>query len=194
MLSVQDFEDAAIRLGCKVAAIRAVALVESSGSGFWAVGKPKVLFERHRMYKLLARKYGHARANELALKHINLVNPNRGGYSGSTELEQGRVERAREIDNQLGLQAASWGMFQILGEHYQTCGFTNAVAFVLAMSKSEASQLDVFVRFVQADPVLLAALRELNWAKFAARYNGPKYRENKYDVKMAEAYSKFLRG
>lgn len=191
MLTTQDYEDAALKLGCSVAGIKAVAEVESAGAGFWAVGKPKVLFERHRMYKLLAKSYGLVRANELALAHPTLVKPQAGGYTKSSETEQLRIEQARLIDNSIGLQAASWGMFQILAEHYAICGFNNPVAFVLAMSKSEKSQLDIFVRFIQANPRLVQALRACNWEAFAEGYNGKNFRAGQYHVKMAKAYLKY---
>ena len=37
----------------------------------------------------------------------------------------------------------------------------------------------------------LRAARDLRWADFARRYNGPRYAENRYDEKMAEAYTRY---
>ena len=46
-LTEADYAAAAGRLGCSVAAIKAVAKVESKGSGFLPSGEPRILFERH---------------------------------------------------------------------------------------------------------------------------------------------------
>ncbi|AZA64465.1 DUF3380 domain-containing protein [Chryseobacterium carnipullorum] len=56
-LTEQDYINAAKELGCEVAAIKAVAEVESRGSGFLSSGEPKILFERHRFYKYTNGKY-----------------------------------------------------------------------------------------------------------------------------------------
>lgn len=51
-LTENDYEQAAEALGCEVAVIKAVAEVESNGSGFNANGTPKTLFEGHWFHKL----------------------------------------------------------------------------------------------------------------------------------------------
>jgi peptidoglycan hydrolase-like protein with peptidoglycan-binding domain len=50
--------------------------------------------------------------------------------------------------------------------------------------------LQAFVGFVEANR-LDRHLRTHNWAKFARGYNGPQYRKNAYDAKMARAYEKY---
>ncbi|MEG6992119.1 N-acetylmuramidase domain-containing protein, partial [Pseudomonas aeruginosa] len=47
-----------------------------------------------------------------------------------------------------------------------------------------------FVRFIEADPALLKALKGRKWAEFARRYNGPAYARNLYDVKLERAYAR----
>ena len=46
-LTIKDYQKAAKELNCEVAAIRAVAEVESLKGGFLPDGRPKILFERH---------------------------------------------------------------------------------------------------------------------------------------------------
>ena len=38
---------------------------------------------------------------------------------------------------------------------------------------------------------MLRALQSKDWAKFAEYYNGPRYAQNSYDMKLGEAYRKF---
>jgi len=59
------------------------------------------------------------------------------------------------------------------------------------MRASEGAQLDAFVCFIEADPVLHKALKARKWATFAGLYNGPSYKENLYDVKLARAFDRY---
>lgn len=186
-LSQGAIESAAKRLGVPVASIQAVNEVESRGSGFLENGQPVILFERHVMYQRLC-KIGKPAA-ELAALYPDLVNPQRGGYAGGTA-EHGRMASAFQIDSQCALESASWGLFQIMGYHWQALGYSSVDEFVLAMQSGEDEQLDAFVRFIEADPGLHKALNSRNWAEFARRYNGAAYKENRYDVKLASAYER----
>ncbi|MBK3745699.1 N-acetylmuramidase family protein [Paraburkholderia aspalathi] len=186
-LTESDFKSAALWLEVPVAAVKAVATVESAGAGFLPDGRPKILFERHIMYRKLSEKLGKSKADALASQHPDIVNPKSGGYQGGSK-EHDRLAQAVAIDRECALQSASWGGFQIMGFHWKTLGYASIQAFVNAMYKSEGEQLDAFSRFIKADPAMHRALKALDWAEFARRYNGPGYAANKYDIKMSQAY------
>ena len=88
-------------------------------------------------------------------------------------------------------RSASWGMFQIMGYHWQALGYKSVVDFVMIMSESEGKQLEIFVKFIQANKTLLNAIRAKDFDLFALTYNGPDYRKNNYHVKMARANNKY---
>ena len=111
------------------------------------------------------------------------------GLSPTAEAEPERL--AQQIEPDSAVESASWGLFQIMGFHWRTLGYTSAEAFAAAMTESEGRQLDAFVRFIKADAGLHRALRSKDWSDFARRYNGPNYASNKYDVKLAAAYEEF---
>ncbi|MDA7086500.1 N-acetylmuramidase family protein [Pseudomonas sp. SA3-5] len=186
---------AAKRLGVDLAAIYAVNEVESLGEGFLSNGKPKVLFERHVMHRLLGtpRHEGddaaalQAHAEQLAATYPALVNPRPGGYAGGTAEHQ-RLAQARLLDALCADESASWGAFQIMGYHWQALGYASITDFTTRIASSEAEQFEAFVRFIEADPALLKALKARKWAQFAKRYNGPAYARNLYDVKLDRAY------
>ena len=184
MLTEIDYKQAASILGVEPACVKAVTKVESRGSGFLPSGEPVILFERHWMYKLLKAKLGH----EPALSDV--VDPKAGGYLGGQK-EHERLAKAVLIDRECALQSASWGLFQIMGFHWKALGFKDVQAFINQQYRSEAGQLDTFVRFIQLNPGMLNALKTKDWAKFAKLYNGPNYAINKYDVKLATAYASF---
>ncbi|MDP2747948.1 N-acetylmuramidase family protein [Pseudomonas sp.] len=189
--------DGAKRLGVDLASIYAVNEVESAGAGFLSNGKPKILFERHQMHRLLStpRHEGDdaaalkAHADQLAILHPNLVNVRPGGYAGDTAEHQ-RLASAKLIDALCAPEACSWGAFQIMGYHWQRLGYASLDDFTTRMAISEAEQFEAFVRFIEADPALHKALKAKKWAEFAKRYNGPAYARNLYDVKLERAYER----
>ncbi|WP_337263331.1 MULTISPECIES: N-acetylmuramidase family protein [unclassified Serratia (in: enterobacteria)] len=184
-LSMIDYQNAAARLSVPVAAIHAVAEVESAGSGLLPDGRPKILFERHVFLRQLS-----AAGIQTDGLPSDLANKQPGGYSGGVA-EHERLERAAKIHRASALQSCSWGAFQLMGYHWQRLGYPSLQDFINAMYRGEAAHLDAFVRFILADNGLLKALRALDWPDFARRYNGPGYAANQYDKKMAAAFKKY---
>src|SRR5690606_37883775 len=135
LLKERDLVKAAQVLDVELATIKAVNEVESVGTGFLPNGKPKILFERHILYRQLHAQ-DPARAEILAAQHPNLVNPRPGGYAGGTAEHQ-RLGNARLIDNSAALAATSWGFFQIMGLHWQRLGYASVENFADAMHHSE---------------------------------------------------------
>lgn len=191
LLKRQDLQQAADRLGVPLASVMAVNQVESRGEGFAANGRPVILFERHVMHaRLQANGLSEVEADALAAKHPALVNRKPGGYIGGTAEHQ-RLAQAQQIHYAAALESASWGLFQIMGHHWQRLGYLDAQHFADTMALSETAQLDAFVSFIETDTALHKALKGKKWAEFARRYNGPAYARNLYDVKLARAYAQF---
>lgn len=173
------------------AALLAVKEVESNGGGFLPNGKPKILFEGHIFYRLLAQSVNAASLNLLCKQYPNIVYPtwNRSKYFGG-DREYIRLANALSINHAAALKSASWGMFQIMGMNYAQCGCKDVDEFVGKMKSSEEDQLMLTIRFLKNNH-LCSALNTHNWASFARSYNGPSYAANKYDIKLAQAYLKY---
>ena len=182
-LSESDYQDIAKELGCKVAAIKAVADVESSGDAFFSNGKPKILYEAHIFSRYTNHIYDQSHPS-ISSRHWN-----RSLYIGGTR-EYTRLEEAMTLNSTEALKSASWGRFQIMGFNYRASGFSNVEEFVRTMFSSERKQLDAFVNFVKHKG-LEKHLLTLNWAAFAKGYNGSKYAENQYDIKLQKAFEKY---
>lgn len=191
LLTQIDMQQAADRLGVPVAAVMAVSSVESAGTGFDSHGRPRILFERH-VFRQRLEKAGlpASELKSLAAKHPNLINKKPGGYQGGT-LEWQRMDTAKRIHTGAAQESASWGLYQIMGYHWQHLGYASISEFVGQMHSGEAAQLGAFVRFIEADKNLHKALQAQKWADFAKRYNGPAYAQNLYDVRMARAFEQF---
>lgn len=180
-LSDRDYEEAAKALEVEVEVIKAVSAVESRGKPFDEQGRPTILFERHYFSRLTKRRFDES---------VPDISNSKGGGYGKTAAQMGRLEKAWRLAAEESLMSASWGRFQIMGANFKKAGFSSVQEMVIALSKSERAHLDAFIQFVGSDKVLKKALREKNWAEFARRYNGPKYQENKYDLKLEQEYTK----
>jgi hypothetical protein len=176
-------EAAAARIGCDIAAVNAVIDVESKG-GFLADTRPKILFERHLFHRLTGGAFDAA--------HPDISSSTPGGYKGGAA-EYARLDAAIALDREAALKSASWGAFQILGRNHDAAGFANVEDFCAAMCRSEDDQLGAFVGFVTANH-LDDELRRQDWAGFARGYNGPDFRKNRYDDKMAAAFVLHAKG
>src|SRR5436190_55513 len=86
----------------------------------------------------------------------------RGGLA-----EYARLARAQAIDALAATQAASWGLFQIMGMNHVAAGFADVDGFVAAMNRSEAAHLDAFCAFLVGTRSGTGSLRDLlaarNW-------------------------------
>jgi hypothetical protein len=189
MLSEQAFMDAANELGVEVATIKAVAEVESSGSGFLPSGEPKILFEPHIFWKELRKR--NINPKDYLPFNEDILYPVWGTRPyGKVSEQHGRLQKAVRINNEAALRSASWGKIQIMGFNHVQCGFNLLQSFINAMYKDEDSHLLAFTNYIIATH-LDDELREKDWAGFARGYNGASYHKNKYDTKLALAYAKF---
>lgn len=160
---------------------------ESRGRGFDAQGRPIILFEPHIFYEQLPHE---KRPRAIA---AGLASATWGTIPYGTEASQyPKLERAMGIDQTAALKACSWGLFQILGKNHKMVGYPTVQAMVEAMMDDEENHLQAAVTFLKAAG-LDDDLRRHDWPKVARGYNGPGYRKNNYDAKMAQAFLKWQR-
>lgn len=185
-MASQDFEAAAARLMCDVGAVKAVVEVESGGrTGFLDDKRPKILFESRWFHKLTDGRF------DASHPHLSTPKWVRNYKGGAGEYE--RLTEAIALEREAALKSASWGMFQILGVNHGLAGFDTVEEFVEQQCVSEGEHVRAFVNFVIGSK-LDDELRDRRWADFAKGYNGPAYRKNRYDEKLAEAYEKHSDG
>lgn len=182
ILTEKDYKKAANLLDVDVATIKAVAEVESAGSGFLPNGQPKILFEGHWFHRLTGGKF-------LTPENANISHRNwkRDYYNDN---QHAQLAKAVRLNRVAALKSASWGKFQIMGFNFEKAGFQNLQSFINAMYHSEGAQLLAFVNFVKSEG-MDKYLQNKDWAGFARRYNGSGYAKNQYDIKLANAYQKY---
>ena len=179
----------------ELATLLAVQLVEvgSNNKGFFSNGKPTILFEGHIMYRELKSKYGKEFADQCVEKYPSVVHKrwDKSKYIGGIQ-EWNRLELAITIDEECAYCSASWGIFQIMGFNYTSCGCTSIYEFVNKMSKSWVDQFKLGLYYMN-NTGCLRLLKAHDWTGFARKYNGPSFAENAYDQKLKNAYENFQR-
>lgn len=186
-LTRQDIKDAAKDLGIEPAALAAVTMVESGGRGFLQDGRPKILFEGHLFWRQL-RKRGLDPAAVQRL-HPDICYPvwTREHYLGGAR-EYIRYEKAKAIHADAAVEAASWGLFQLLGLNYKAAGFKTPQEFLLAHKRGEREQLLAICRWMKQNG-LADCLAVKNWESFTKGYNGPGQVEF-YSARLRQAYAR----
>ncbi|MBD2102205.1 N-acetylmuramidase family protein [Leptolyngbya sp. FACHB-261] len=185
-LTQADCIEAAALINVEPAALRTVADVESNGTGYLSDGRLKILFEGQVFWQELQDRG--LDPQPLALRYPSIVyktwTPEH--YLGGV-LEYSRLELAMQIHPTAALNAASWGMFQIMGFNHAGAGFSSVEAMVGAYARSVREQLISLARWLR-NRGLDHLLNVQDWAEFARAYNGEGYAQNHYDLKLAERY------
>lgn len=182
-LTEQDYKEAAEKLNTEVAIIKAVAEVESAGSGFLRSGAPKILFEAHQFYKRVPIE-----CNDKTICIKGWTEARK--YYKYGDAEYTRLALAMSYDCDSALKSASWGKFQIMGFNYFKAGYDDVFKYVQDMYVSEKKHLSAFLSFIRYTG-LIEPMKNKDWNTFAAGYNGRRYKENKYDEKLEKAYLKY---
>lgn len=166
------------RLGCTVRQLRAVAIVESSGAAFDRHGRPKMLFEQHLFWRATGGRHG----------VTAFSNPDPGGYGTDS---WAKLTAAASVDPAAAFASASWGKFQVLGQHWAILRYSSPLDLAFSTVGGEAGHYELLARYV-ARFGLLEALRALSPRPddnrpFARGYNGPGYERFAYHLKLARA-------
>ncbi len=191
-LVLADFQAAAKQLGVEVAAVRAVAAVESGGrSGFDAKKRPVLRYENHIFRSLTKSAYDKSHP-DLSAAYGSKEYVATHQFSGIKYADEqwSLLTRAFALAPSSAVMACSWGMFQVMGENYKSVGWTSLPQFVIDMFQSASQHLRAFLGYCRSAG-LVPDLKTHAWAKFAYGYNGPSYKQNNYDGQLAQYYAQY---
>lgn len=179
------------KLDVDTAALLAVAEVESAGVSEWKVSgknRPPIRFEGHYFHKKL-------KGDKLkAAVAAGLANPKAGAVKnpGSYGARYALLDRAAKIDRKAAYESTSWGLGQVMGDHWKKLGFGSVDALVEMAEDGVDGQIEIMARYIDKFG-LVDELQSKGWREFARQYNGPAYKKNRYDTKMAAAYATYLK-
>jgi hypothetical protein len=191
-----EISSVAAQLGADSAQVRAVAAVESSGGGFLPSGHPKILFERHWLFRRIGRSLS---ASSVVGAFLAASAP--GGYTLDADRDGindswEKLMEACAVDPVAAFESCSWGKFQIMGGHWKALGYPDVFRFAYSMVGGEWGHYKALAAFIQANR-LAPALRRLGTdpaqnEAFAKGYNGAGFRKHEYHLKLARAMRREL--
>ena len=170
---------AATHIGVDPAVLWSVLLVETAGCGFLPDRRPDILFERHIFSSRTGRRFDAAHPG---------ISGSPGGYGQAGAQQYERLEEAIVCDRRAALESASWGLGQVMGFNASPAGFRDAEEMVMQTMRGEDEQILAMASFMRATGTH-TALQRRDWTAFARRYNGPGFASNRYDEKLAAAYT-----
>ena len=173
------------------AAILAVGEVESAGVLSWNVkGKslPPIRFEGHYFYRLLKGN----KAKLQAAVRAGLASPKAGAVRNPTSYQAryALLERAKKIDTAAALASTSWGVGQVMGDHWNKLGYSSVQAMVNEAMSGVDGQLELMIRYIIRFG-LVDELQSQGFQSFADQYNDPASRKNRYAEKMTAAFKRY---
>jgi len=184
-LSEAELVRVAADIGVGLPALWAVMTVETRGCGFLPDRRPLVLFERHVFHKRTDGRFDTVAPD--------LSDPTAGGYGADGAFQHERLARAIALDRKAALESTSWGLGQVMGYNAASVGFVDVEDMVQAMSDSEDAQFQAMAGFIKANNLSLC-LQQGDWEGFARRYNGPDFKKNRYDEKLAAEHARYVKG
>ena len=182
-LTDEDFQKAASTLGCSVPMLKAVASVESKGSGFLPSGEPKILYEPHIFSRLTKHRFDGSHPN-LSYKRW------KSGAYGPESAQHAKLQAAVLLDKDAALQSCSWGEFQVMGFNWGVCKYPSLQAFINDAYVGADGHLRMFLGYVKGRGLVDELQRE-DVDGFALGYNGPDYKLHNYDSRLSKALTKF---
>jgi hypothetical protein len=186
-LTLQDFREAARALGCRPEQLKAFYIVESSGEGFDASGRLKILYEPHVVHRntkgtLTGRLFDwqwNGEKIQIPLSYRRWrrltrdirIDPNE--WHPYKESEQGQWEMLATAYQYAegALAGASYGGFQILGENATSLGYRDTFHMIEELYEGEEAHLEAAIRYLKRNN-LLTALARSDWEAIAKGYNG----------------------
>src|SRR5271157_3852589 len=178
-LSNDGLSTVADKLGVFAPEVWTVLAVETSGCGFLPDRRPQILYERHIFHRLTGGQFDDG----------DVSDPSPGGYGPAGAHQYDRLAAAIALNRNAALQSASWGVGQIMGENFQSAGFSDVESMVAAMMQGEDQQLTAMGNFLVKGK-LNGPLGAHDWTTFARGYNGPNFAINQYDAKLNAEYQK----
>lgn len=178
LMTAKDIEAVALNLGCHPAAVEAITMVESAGSGYFsksedALMRIKILPEPHAFEDYMPKaKVSQARTNGLAYANYAATRAS-GHYKrmGPASSRYNFFQRMISYDSIAAYMSISSGSFQIMGFNAEACGYKDAQVMFEDFCDSEQKQLAAFVAFL-VKKGLADDMRSENYHEIERVYNG----------------------
>jgi len=129
--------------------------------------------------------------NRVKARAEGLASPRAGAIANpaSQASRWALLNRAIKIDRDAAYASTSWGLGQVMGEHWRWLGYASVDALVAEARAGFAGQLRLMLLYIEKAG-LTDAVRRRDWSAFARAYNGPAYARHGYHTRLAAAYAR----
>lgn len=181
-------------IGCGEDEVHMLIDVETAGSPFDGQGRPKMLYEPHKMYAELGPGKERDAAVKAGLAYAKWGTKKYPADSYSV------LKEAMKINASAALKSCSWGGSQIMGGNHKMAGYATVEDMVNAFCEDAEHHIEAMIAFCKAagiddDLRRLAQLKRTTTPDdcriIAKTYNGSGYEKNGYHTKMAAAHNKW---
>ncbi len=174
----QDYQALSFEFTLPIASIKTIVAVESGGKGFDELtGKILIQFEP----SWFKRKSPFTPSGKWS---INGVERQAAEWTAFND--------AYSKNQTAAMESTSVGIMQVMGFHWKLLGFKSVGAMWDFAKKSEANQVRLGLKFIQSNKKMYAALVNKDWPVFAYHYNGSQYKKFDYDIKLRNAYTRYV--
>lgn len=192
-LTDAQIESIASELKCEPAAVSAIVRQEASGVAYLGNGLPKIRYERHFFFRLLLpekKQANYKKEKNPYPQYPDICFPVPGGYGPEGMHQYERLISAAAINLEVALKSCSWGLFQIMGEYFKSCGCSSVAEMANKSMMGADEQRELFVSFLCNEKHgVLKGLQDKDWEKVAAGYNGKDWRKSNPDyAKKLQAF------
>jgi hypothetical protein len=168
--------------------VKSILYVETKNKALDEEGFPTVRFECHIYNNPNSRYCREFRSSSDEKLDCNI----NSGESFSRESAHTNKEaflKAADINEELAICSSSFGTSQVMGFNYRSLGLSSIDDFYEIMKEGKEAQISLMIKYISSRSGLKEELEkeEPNWATVARLYNGEGYKENNYDVKLAQA-------
>jgi hypothetical protein len=180
--SEDDYRALAARTGLDAAMLYALRKVLATSEGFDAEGRVRVFYNPQVFSRLTKRAYDESHPVVSQTRFVT------GPWLRGDRWPL--IQEAWSLDPQAAYAATDFGLFGLSGQLYRRLGFDSAGEMAWFSAQSEVQQVEILVRFLQADGPL-AFLKARDWRGFIRRYQGPA-RVEELSARLASAYQEGL--
>ena len=170
-------------LNCNEILLRSIIKRESGSRAFGDNGLLIIRFEPHLMERF-------SRGNSALHKQVVDIFEGEKTWQGTDDYvnqygswtpihAEGQIsewrayEIASKIDEEIATRSISMGVFQILGDNHDLCGYESAVQQMDSFSQALTNQTFAFINFIMNQPGMHSALKRGDIEEFVRAWNGP---------------------
>lgn len=173
--SHDDYIWCADQLKCSPVIIKSLSIQESNEDSN-AIRWEKHVWKRYRLASKEGKRFDR-RANDRDMnKRWKMFDE----MDAVCKLDAEIVSSARYA----AIKSHSFSWCQIMGFNHRQCDWESPIEWFSQM-QSVKGQRQCLVSFIQSSPILLKGFQNVDLPTIAHHYNGPAYKRNKYDLKLA---------